>query len=171
MKLTFRSYVFVLTSVAFGRVVRAQQSPAPPAAPSQPIITPYRAPLIALVQPASGGSLPSDRPAAVFRFAQGEPLDPLDVRSFAVSVDGEDRSALFQVTSTEAWGSLSEGDLAPGIHQVTARICSSRGACTSADATVVATASVVANPVPTKKKKNLLSLLLLAARNLLLATH
>jgi hypothetical protein len=83
-----------------------------------------------------------DRPAVVFRFTPGELSDPVDAASLRVTVDGEDRSAHFQVTGTEAWGLLTDpragrrrADLRPGVHVVAARICSVRGICAS---TVVA---------------------------------
>ncbi|HEU5184909.1 MAG TPA: hypothetical protein VFU01_10100 [Gemmatimonadaceae bacterium] len=99
--------------------------------------------MIALVQPTSGAPLQQDRPVVVFRFAQGEASDPIDTRSFAVAVDGQDRTALFQVAALEAWGPLAPvrndgGDaIAPGPHQIAARICSSRGACGTTSATVM----------------------------------
>jgi hypothetical protein len=77
-----------------------------------------------------------DRPVIVFRFAPGEPNDPIDLASFAVTVDGRDRTPSFQVTGGEAWGSLagdasaqSDSSLTLGTHQISARICSARGAC------------------------------------------
>jgi hypothetical protein len=110
----------------------------PPAssAPGSVAVAAYRLPTIALVQPPGAATLPSDRPVVVFRFAPGEPNDPIDLASFAVTVDGRDRTVAFQITSTEAWGSLAGGDvaggdslLALGTHQLGARICSARGAC------------------------------------------
>jgi hypothetical protein len=108
-----------------------------------PSTVPYRAPGIALVQPASEATLPQDKPVVVFRFAQGEPNDPIDLASFAVAVDGHDRTRLFQVTAAEAWGPLSasvdrpnDASLAPGVHQLTARICSARGACAFTTASI-----------------------------------
>lgn len=106
-----------------------------------PELTPYRAPVIALVQPASGGTIPQDRPVVVFRFAPGEPGDPLDAASFRVAVDAVDETARFQVAATEAWGAIGPAAadpraIAPGPHQIAARICSTRGACASLDATV-----------------------------------
>src|SRR5690349_18729997 len=70
--------------------IGAQQPPPPvpspvPASASSPALMSYRPPAIALVQPllppAGTGSVPRDRPAVVFRFAAGEPDDPLDARS------------------------------------------------------------------------------------------
>jgi len=103
---------------------------------SDPIPGAYRLPAIVLVQPAGAATVQRDRPVIVFRFAPGEPNDPIDLASFAVTVDGRDRTRFFQVTGAEAWGSLagdasaqSDSSLALGTHQVSARICSARGAC------------------------------------------
>jgi hypothetical protein len=103
-----------------------------------PVLAPYRVPVIAVAQPADGIALPDDKPVAVFRFASGEPLDPLDALSFSVTVDGAERTALFQLTQGEAWGSLaSAGELlSAGQHEVRARICTAHGACGTAKATV-----------------------------------
>ena len=114
--------------------LKAQQPPS--AGPSLP---PYRSPALALVQPAAGGTVPSDKPIVVFRFAPGEPNDPIDAHSFAVVVDGADRTAAFQVTGMEAWGALvnpGDRDASPGTRQVFARICSARGACAEVSASV-----------------------------------
>jgi hypothetical protein len=116
----------------------APQQPQPPATTSA-VLAPYRAPVLALVQPATG-TVTQDKPVVVFRFAQGEPTDPIDLASFAVSVDGEDRTGLFQVAGGDAWGPLDPpGDdaLTVGAHQVVARICSTRGACASAASAVI----------------------------------
>ena len=102
---------------------------------------PYRAPTIALVQPPTGSTVPRDKPVVVIRFARGEPADPVDVRTFAVTVDGSDRTELFQVTAEEAWGALSRtsGDslITLGGHAVIARVCSVRGACGETSTTVL----------------------------------
>ena len=120
----------------------ASQQPQLPATAS-PVLAPYRAPVLALVQPATG-TVTQDKPVVVFRFAQGEPSDPIDLASFAVSVDGEDRTRLFQLATGasggDAWGPLdSPGHdaLTVGAHQVVARICSTRGACASAAGAVI----------------------------------
>lgn len=121
----------------------------PTPVPSQPVlpqapqpIVGYRSPGIALVQPAAGATLPPDKAVLIFRFVQGEPSDPLDASSFAVSVNGVARSPLFQVGASEAWGPLSDArEVAPGAYQVTARICSTRGACATASATVTVASS------------------------------
>jgi hypothetical protein len=149
----------------------------------QPItLAPYRAPVIALVQPAlsnGAGSVPQDRPVVVFRFAAGEADDPLDVRSFVIAVDGADRTALFQTTAAQAWGplasaeQLTRGELPAGVHRVVARICSTRGACSVAEAQLLvipgvvsetAAASQAASP---SKRQRLLGAVLGAARRLL----
>lgn len=144
---TLRSIAaLVAISIILPASLRAQQPiPAPPSA----TLAPYRAPVIALVQPApfgtagtttGAGSVPQDRPVVVFRFAAGESDDPLDVGSFVVAVDGVDRTAAFQVTATQAWGplvdavALARGQLAVGPHRVAARICSTRHACTTTEA-------------------------------------
>jgi hypothetical protein len=112
-----------------------------------------------LVQPAGGGTVPQDKPVVVFRFAQGEAGDPVDARSFVVTVDGQDRTALFQVSvaSAEAWGPLAPVAAPPaqpdfalalpaGAHEVTARVCSVRGVCAMASAVVVAVPQSAASP-------------------------
>jgi hypothetical protein len=124
----------------------------PPGGPPDGVM-PYRAPTIALVQPENGTPVPDDKPVILFRFAPGEPGDPLDVSSSRVWVDGVDRSARFTVTATEAWGPIrrvASGSrrAAPrvgssGAHRVVARVCSSRGACAEARATVTVVQSVV----------------------------
>ena len=149
------------------------QQPAPPAAEGVPA---YRAPTIALVQPAPGGTVPNDRPVVVFRFGAGEPADPIDARSFAVAVSDHDRTSFFHVTATEAWGPLADDaqPLAPGPHQVTARICSTRGACGTVTATVIAVSDPAAAasrrdaaPPATSRRARLVELVLDAARRLL----
>lgn len=145
---------------------------------TSPVAAPYRAPVLAMVEPANGGAVPADRPVVVFRFAPGEADDPLDLRSFAVSVDGQDRSALFQVTAREAWGPLVSAasgsgathGLSPGLHQVAARVCSSRGACTAMTATITAQtqASGDAPDNGTGGRHRLLDLLLSALRKLVI---
>lgn len=153
-----------------GAVAGAQQTTTPP------VLAPYQAPSIALVEPPNGGTVAQDRPTVVFRFAPGEADDPLDLRSFAVTVDGADRSASFQVTASEAWGPLAGGasgdsqtdGLSPGAHQVAARICSSRGACSSIAVTVTAESRMPnASPAsPPGTTHRLLDLLLSALRKL-----
>ena len=152
------------------RSLRAQP-PAPPPTGAPPIAA-YRAPIIALVQPAPGTTIPRDKPVVVLRFAPGELADPIDARSFSVQVDGADRSALFQATTSEAWGPLmapaSGSDLEPGPHQITSRICSVRGTCTSTSATVtVAVDAVIANDRSESRRDRIIDLLLAAARKFL----
>jgi hypothetical protein len=121
--------------------------PTVPIIPQTALLPAYRPPLIAVAQPAEGIALPDDKPVAVFRFATGELLDPLDALSFTVTVDGEDRTGLFQATPGEAWGPLSsQGELlSPGEHDVRARICTAHGTCSVAKSTVniVPAASVI----------------------------
>ena len=152
-----------------GRVAEAQQSAAVPPVP------PYRAPSLALVQPAGGGTVPQDRPVVVFRFAAGDSADPVDARSFVVSVDGKDRTPIFQVARDVASGPLSANPnehgsaIALGAHQLAARICSIRGTCSevSATVTVVTSAAVAADTRSSDRKRTLIDLLLAAARKLL----
>lgn len=124
----------------------------------QPPPPPYRSPTIALVHPAQTGTVPRDRPVIVFRFAPGESDDPIDARSFAVTVDGVDRSARFQVASHEAWGSMAgapetDSTLDTGPHAVAARICSVRGSCATTAATVIVDAGATAkSDAPPDKK-------------------
>ncbi len=137
----------------------------------------YRAPTIALVQPAAGGSVPRDKPVVVFRFAPGEADDPVDVRTFAVTMDGIDRTGRFQVTADEAWGALTQtantdSAIALGTHAVTARICSIRGACTETTNTITAvepsTASSAPGTPPQKStRKRVVELVLDAVRKLI----
>lgn len=167
-----------LLAVALGATTPALAAPLGAQQPNLPTTTPseYRAPTIVLAQPggATGHTVPQDRPVVLFRFAAGEPADPVDARSLAVVVDGEDRSALFQVVGTEAWGSLARpGEtLAAGAHQIAARICSARGACAAVSATVDVVASPAAAPqaVPqpaASRRGRLIDALLAAARRLL----
>lgn len=147
----------------------AQQAPV-----AQTPVGSYRPPVIALVQPPSGGSVPSDKPVVVFRFAPSDSSDPIDARSFAITVDGEDRTALFQVTAAEAWGPMtppaSEGSVSAsvGVRIVAARICSIRGACAEVNERVTVVASEAAvTEMPLDRKRSLLDLLLLALRKLI----
>ena len=164
--------------------------PMPPVSPAAPSasLAPYRAPLIALVQPAlppaGAGTVPLDRPSLVFRFAAGEPDDPLDVRSLVIAVDGVDRTVLFQTAATQAggqaWGPLApddavkRGQLAVGAHRVAARICSARGACATADTQVLVVpgiATAAADDVGVAAKsatQRVLGAVLSATRKLLL---
>lgn len=162
----------------------AAQAPAPTTsppttvpAPAPPALALYRAPVIALVQPAAGGSVPQDKPVVVFRFAQGEANDAIDARSLTVGTDGKDVTTAFQVATGEAWGPLAlaaSGEAALpaiGAHQLTARICSERGACASTTATLTVSES---RPAPASKiggrvgkGERLLDLFLRATRKLI----
>jgi hypothetical protein len=157
------------------RLLHAQTPAAPP--PSQPITTAYRLPSIALVQPQDGGAVYQDRPVIVLRFASGEPTDPVDASSLMVDVDGVDRTKLFQTSGYDAWGSLApngatDAPLAIGLHQVTARICSQRGACALAEATVsvipnAASAAAITPATGRSIHQRLLDAALNAARRIL----
>lgn len=123
------------------RLLHPQTPAVPPPVPLA--IAPYRLPAIALVQPQDGGTVYQDRPVIVLRFVSGEPSDPIDASSLAISVDGADRTKLFQSSGSDAWGALAptgpaDSPLAVGAHRITARICSQRGACAMAQATVLA---------------------------------
>ena len=135
---------------------------------------PYRPPVIALAQPTAGAAIPQDRPVVLFRFAAGERDDPIDARSLRVLVDGADATARFQVGAAETWGALGQpgsGETEPiavGEHRIEARICSVRGACGTAAATVLVAPSGVTAAGPPSRKARLLDLLLDAARRILL---
>lgn len=145
-----------------------QPMPATPALPS------YHPPLLALVQPAADGSVPQDRPMVVFRFAPGDSTDPVDARSFAITVDGKDRSAGFQAARDMVWGALAPPDeaeaLGAGAHALVARICSIRGSCgeVSASVTITAASPAAANAPVANRKRTVLDLLLVALKKLLM---
>lgn len=164
-----------LTALAALASPLGAQVVSPPAIPLP--AEPYRAPTIVLVQPSGASALPQDKPVVVFRLGTGEPGDPLDLTSFRVAVDGSDRTALFQVTASEAWGPLATpadpgeaSELTPGTHQLTARICSIRGAC-SAVASAVTVLPAIEAEAPMRpsstRRKQLIELLIEAARKLL----
>jgi len=142
-------------------------------APATPPLPSYHPPLLALVQPAADGSVPQDRPVVVFRFAPGDSTDPVDGRSFAITVDGKDRSAGFQAARDMVWGALAPPDetsaLGTGAHTVVARICSIRGSCgeVSASVTISAAAAPDANAPAPNRKRTLLDLVLAALKKLL----
>lgn len=166
--------VGVLVTVAThpaGRTARAQTLPPPP--PPAVALPAYRAPVIALVQPTDTATVPQDVPVIVFRYAQGEPDDAVDLRSLSVSVNGEDRTTLFRAQDGEAWGPMSAVLPMPrGDYSVTARLCSMRGACGSASATVsVAASAVTDDSVATtskQRRRNVIDVVLTAIRKLLL---
>ena len=146
----------------------AQPNPSPPVS-----LAPYRPPALALVQPAAGGSVPHDRPIVVFRFAAGEPNDAIDARSFTVAVDREDRTALFQVSASEAWGPLTPSHTSSAqpitrTRQIAARICSARGTCSEVAATVTVAPSATSGEKPAdERRRTVIDVLLDAARKLL----
>jgi len=133
--------VAIAAAIVAPHVAVAQQTV--PTPPVPPVIAGFHAPAIALASPMDGFAVPQDRAVAVFRFAAAEPTDPIDALSFLVSVDGQDRTSLFQLVGNEAWGQLSPAGrtLGVGPHDVWARVCSQRGICSVARATVQATTS------------------------------
>ena len=164
--------IVIAAPLASTGAVRAQNPPALQSA--------FRAPVIALVQPAGGQSVPQDKPVVVLRFAAGESGDPIDLATLTVTVDGADRTRLFQVTAGEAWGPLApparapnDSALAPGTYQLTARICSARGACgETAVAVNVAPASIpktdgATDKIAVSRRQRLIDALLSVARKLL----
>ena len=163
-----------LLACSLARVAHAQSAPTAPPSPAV-----YRLPVIALVQPASGGSVPQDKPVVVFRFGQGESDDPVDLRSFSVAVDGHDVSAGFQIAGSDAWGPLTRRSdaesLAVGVHELSAQLCSARGACAIARATVTVIPPLMSGapqsqtnaPATTSLKRKILDAALNATRRLL----
>jgi hypothetical protein len=155
--------VMLFPSLVLAVPLLAQEQASDTMQASAPSNAPYRAPALALAAPARGESLPQDKPAIVLRYARGERDDPLDLASLVVLVDGEDRSAQFHADTTEAWGSVdplargaSAGQaLALGVHQLTARICSSRSLCTDLRETITIEPSVVSvAPTPRASSKS-----------------
>ena len=136
----------------------------------QPVPASYGPPQLILAHPAPGASVPSDRAAVVFRYAAGEPSDPLDLRSFVVWVDGVDRTPHFRVTADAAWGPIiGAGGKGVHAHDVRARVCSVRGACTelSAIVTVVASVPTDDDAVNKTRRGKIIDVVLEAARRLL----
>lgn len=157
------------------QVASAPGTPIVPTVPAGVATTPYRAPSLVLAQPPGGTTIPTDRPSVVFRLVAGEEDDPVDPRSFSITVDGRDRTALFQLSSAEAWGPLvrpaeNGGVLAAGAHQIAARLCSARGACTSVTAIVTAAPdpahTAPAAALTQSRRARILDLLLSGARKL-----
>ena len=165
-KLPTATVIIVVAALSVARSSEDQQPVATPAP-----LPPYHAPQLALVQPASGGSVPQDRPIIVFRFAPGDSSDPVDERSFTVWVDGADRSALFQSARDMAWGALAPSEelpsLAAGAHAIVARIGSIRGACSDVSVSVAVTAATASIAAPADRKRTLLDLLLAAVKKIL----
>lgn len=140
--------------------------------PGPPPLAMYHPPSLALIQPVGGGSVPQDRPIIMFRFAAGDSTDPVEARSFAVVVDGKDRTPLFELARDEVWGPLVPAEdtpsLAPGAHVFSARICSIRGACGEVSGSVlVAAAPALQGKASTDRKRTFIALLLGAAKKLL----
>jgi hypothetical protein len=106
-----------------------------------------------------------------FRFAPGDSTDPVDVRSFSVSVDGKDRASLFQSARDMAWGPLAPAEelssLSVGAHAIAARICSIRGACADVSGSVSVAAAATASEPPSSRKRSVMDLLLAAVKKLL----
>lgn len=132
----------------------------------------YRAPSIVIAAPAQGSTLPDDKPVVVLRFMSNEPADPIDALTFSVTVDGKDKTALFQLTQGEAWGRIAEPSelLTAGSHDVGARICTAHGECGTAKATVTVVSSSLLQAaaktaaVKAKKKAKIFDAVLQAAR-------
>jgi hypothetical protein len=108
----------------------------------------------------------------MFRFAPGDSTDPIEVRSFTITIDGKDRTALFQLARDEVWGPLVPAEdtpsLAPGAHVFSARICSIRGACGQVSGSVlVAAAPALQGKASVDRKRTFIDLLLGAAKKLL----
>ena len=90
------------------------------------------APILVLSYPAPGVSVPGDNATVVFRYAMDDASDPLDLRSFRITVDGVDRTSHFRVTADAAWGAIAHGgDAGLRAHDVRARVCTIRGAVPS----------------------------------------
>lgn len=114
----------------------------------------YTPPRLVLAYPAPGVSIPGDNATVVFQYASTD-ADPLDLRSFQVTVDSTDRTSHFRVTASTAWGTIAAGD-GTGIraHDVRARICSVRGVCANANAIVaVVGPSAPAKPSLTRERR------------------
>ena len=131
--LTITLPLAVVCAAAAGILSILQNTPAPRFV--------YRPPVIALIQPSAGGSVPQERPVVIFRFAAEQQEDPIDAASFHVALDGDDRTAGFQLSAAEAWGSLADrGTREPlelGSHTIEARICTVRGICATAVSAIV----------------------------------
>jgi hypothetical protein len=136
----------------------------------------YRAPTIIVAAPATGSTLPDDKPVAVFRFMTNEPMDPIDALTFSVTVDGKDRTSLFQLAQSEAWGRLADPKeaISAGPHDVVARICTAHGECGSTKSSITIVSSNSLLPATSKAadkakqtKTKILDAVLQAARVLI----
>jgi len=149
----------------------AGQTPASPAPPLQT----FRPPVIVLAEPASDATVPQDRPIVMFRFAAGDSADPIDARSFVVSVDGKDRTPLFEVVADVAFGPLApppnndQVAIDVGSHSFAARICSLRGSCGEVSGTVIVASpgAVASEQAHASAVQTLLDLLLTLIKRLL----
>lgn len=135
-----RHWLVIIGSLAGASAIRSQVvTPADSSAGAAPVHPPTM-----VLDHAPQADVVGRGSALVFRFAPGSEIDPLDFGSFRVLVDGMDCTADFQVTTREAWGPLRanpsvRGDGTPPMrHHVEARICSVRGLCASAFASVAA---------------------------------
>jgi hypothetical protein len=63
------------------------------AATTPPAVPSYQPPVLALVQPATGGSVPQDRPVIVFRFAPGDSIDPVNAQLAITAAAAPDANA------------------------------------------------------------------------------
>ena len=79
-----------------------QPPPPPPPAATVPAQSSYRAPTLVVALPAPGQSVPQDKAVLVLRFGPGEQVDPIDLRSFVLTVDGVERTSAFQLSAAEA---------------------------------------------------------------------
>lgn len=109
----------------------------------QPTSVVLGTPTLILSYPTPGVSVPGDNATVVFRYATDDAGDPLDLRSFRITVDGVDRTSHFRVTADAAWGSIAQGvEAGLRAHDVRARVCTIRGVCAELSAVVtVLTAS------------------------------
>jgi hypothetical protein len=135
-----------------------------------PVPAPYGPPQLLLAHPAPGASVPGDKAAVIFRYVAGEDTDPLDLRSFAVLVDGVDRTLHFRVTADAAWGPIvSASGRGVQAHEIRARLCSVRGVCAELRAivTVVGGLSTKNEDVDKTRRARIIDIVLEAARRLL----
>ena len=94
-------------------------------------------PTLVLAYPTPGVSVPGDNATVVFRYAMDDVSDPLDLRSFRITVDGVDRTSDFRVTAEAAWGAIAQGaEAGHRAHDVRARVCTVRGVCSELSAVV-----------------------------------
>lgn len=88
------AHVLIATmACALPRLLHAQSVPTGQATPAS--FPAYRKPVVALVQPANGGTVPQDKPVVVF--AQRAPGDGVDVKSLTLSAVGSDITAAFKL--------------------------------------------------------------------------